>query len=44
MRAYIYLAKTEKNIAGELKNEIINILNDDDTFDNEITLSYQQGW
>ena len=44
MRAYIYLAKTEKNIAGELKNEIIIILNDDDTFDNEITLSYQQGW
>jgi hypothetical protein len=44
MRAYIYLAKTEKNIAGELKNEIINILEEDDTFDNEITKSYQHGW
>jgi len=44
MRAYIYSEKKEKDIAVELEKEIINILNEDDTFDNEITLSYQQGW
>ena len=37
MRAYIYLASKEKDLAGELEKEILNILKEDDTFDNEIT-------
>ena len=44
MRAYIYVARDKKNIGMELETEILGILNEDDTFDNEITKSYQHEW